>query len=425
MPSTHHTDPSPAPSLAIIGIGPGDPELITVKGLQALQQADVVFAPVAAQGKPSIAQSIIQRWLQPSQAIIPILSPMTRDAAALDAARQTAAETIARTLRPGRRGVYIILGDPMLYGTFTPIAQRLRALAPDIHQSIIPGVTAISAAAAATETPLASGSERLAILPGLRESSRREVQRLLRTFTRVAIMKAGPVFPMLADALDELDLLGKAVYVEKLGQEDETILRGKALARMPRQKRAYLSLMLVHNPRARASSSASRSPGPAATYPIHLINLAQKRILVVGGGPVGERKVRGLLAARARPILISPDATAQLRAWAEGGRLDWQTRAYDPMDAYAADLVFAATADKATNERIAADAAAAGAWCNVADDPHLGDFHVPAVHRGEGLVISVGTEGKAPARASAIRDQLARWLSRAELRAQRELNTEH
>ncbi len=81
------------------------------------------------------------------------------------------------------------------------------------------------------------------------------------------------------------------------------------------------------------------------------------------------------------------------------------------MDVYAADMVFAATDDKALNERIAADAADAGAWCNVADDPHLGDFHVPAVHRAQGLVVGVGTEGKAPARASAIRDRIARWLA--------------
>ena len=399
------------PALAIIGVGPGDPELITVKGLRALQEADVVFAPIAAQGKPSIAQSIVQRWLRADQTLVPILTPMVRDEAALQAARQAAAETIARALQRDRRGAYIILGDPMLYGTFTPIARLLRQIAADIQITVIPGVTAISAAAAATETPLASGSERLAIIPGLRERSRTEVQRLLRKFARVAMMKAGPAFPMLMDALEEMGLVDDAVYVEKIGLEGETILRGKTLTQVPREKRAYLSLMLIHNPAARSAHASSSQLKPARTYPAHLINLDKKRIVVAGGGPVGERKVRGLLAAGARPVLVSPEATPQLRAWAEQGRVTWRARPYDSMDVYAADMVFAATDDKALNERIAADAADAGAWCNVADDPYLGDFHVPAVHRTQGLVVGVGTEGKAPARASAIRDRIARWLA--------------
>jgi precorrin-2/cobalt-factor-2 C20-methyltransferase len=403
-----HPDLLPTPSLTIIGVGPGDAELITVKGLHALQAADVIFAPIAAAGKSSIAQSIIQPWLRPDQRIVPILTPMVQDEEVLGAARLAAAQTIARELAPDRRGAYIILGDPMLYGTFTPIAAHLRTIAPEIEQRIVPGVTAISAAAAATETPLVSGAERLAILPGLRERSRTGLMRVLRQFGRVAIMKAGPAFPWLVEMLAELDLLEDAVYVERLGLEGERIVQGRDLTQLPSEKRTYLSLMLLRNPLKSSSRPSSLAAG--VTYPVHLTHLAESRIVVVGGGAVGERKVRWLLAADARPILISPEATVQLQRWAVSGRLTWQARAYRPEDVQGVRLVFAATDDAGLNARIAQDAAAAGAWCNVADNARLGDFHVPAVHRTQGVVVSVGTEGQAPARASAIRDAIARWL---------------
>ncbi len=408
MPQTRSNHPDSAPSLHIIGVGPGDPELITVKGLNALQQAEVVFAPIAAEGKPSIAQGIIHRWLRPEQQVIPILTPMVQDEATLNRARDAAAHVIAQHLRPNRHGAYIILGDPMLYGTFTPLAKRLREIAPEVEQHIVPGIPAVVAAAAATATPLASGSERFIILPGLRERSRNTLLRLLRQFANVAIMKAGPAFPTLVETLDEVGLVANTVYVENLGQPNEIVVRGEALRELPPEKRPYLSLMLVRNHN--AGKARLRSASASHTYPAYLINLHEKRVVVVGGGPVGERKVRGLLAAGARPTLISPNATPQLRAWEQENRVSWRQKSYEAEDLTGARLIFVATDDPTLNARIAADAANAGILCNVADNATLGDFHVPAVHRSQGLVISVGTEGKAPARASTIRDRIAAWL---------------
>ena len=397
------------PKLSIVGVGPGEPELITLKGLNALTSAEVIFTPVAAEGKPSLALGIVQSWIRPHQAIVPILIPMTRDQVMLDTAHQQAAETIAQELSPGRSGVYILLGDPMLYGTFTAIAERLRSLAPNIRQEIIPGVTSISAAAAATETPLATGSERLAILPGVREQSAMGLMRLLGQFRQIAIMKAGPALPRLMDALQTLGLVEDAVYVERLGLPGELIVRGNELTRLPRKRRSYLSLLLL---RQRKSRRKSKNLWPEAkTFPVHLIQLQNKRVVVVGGGPVGERKLKALLAAGAHPMLISPDATDQIQAWVKEGRVQWRRRSYVRDDLKGAHLAFAATNDRSLNATIARDASEEGVWCNVADDPLLGDFHMPAVHREDGLVVSVGTEGQAPARASALRDRIAQWLA--------------
>ena len=145
-------------------------------------------------------------------------------------------------------------------------------------------------------------------------------------------------------------------------------------------------------------------------FPISLTNLQKHLCIVIGGGPVGERKVRNLLAVDAKVRLVSPDATAQLHAWAESGRIEWRQRPYQPGDLPHAFLVFAATNVRSVNAQIASDAAAAGALCNVADAPDEGDFHVPAVHRGDGVVVAVSTEDGTPRRAKAVRDGVARAI---------------
>jgi cobalt-precorrin 5A hydrolase/precorrin-3B C17-methyltransferase len=150
---------------------------------------------------------------------------------------------------------------------------------------------------------------------------------------------------------------------------------------------------------------------PMPAYPIYLHNLKNALTIVVGGGPVGERKVRGLLAAEARIRLISPTATAQLSAWAASGRLEWWARAYQPGDLQGALLVFAATNQRSVNAQVAEAATLGGALCNVADAPSEGHFHLPALYRSADLTVAVGTNGTDPRLAQQIRDQIAQLLS--------------
>jgi len=148
-----------------------------------------------------------------------------------------------------------------------------------------------------------------------------------------------------------------------------------------------------------------------SAYPITLTNLRGALVVVVGGGAVGARKLRGLLTVGAAVQLISPAVTPELRAQAESGAITWHARAYQPGDLAGARLVFAATDQRAVNAQVADDAAALGLLCNVADDPHAGDFHLPAVYRAPELLVAVSTSGTSPARAKRLRDQIADWLS--------------
>ncbi len=168
------------------------------------------------------------------------------------------------------------------------------------------------------------------------------------------------------------------------------------------------------------NNDADNDPGnePVTTelkvYPIYLTQLANELAVVVGGGRVAERKINGLLVAGGRVRLISPQATPQLQAWAAGGQIEWIARNYQTGDLTGAFLVFAATNQRQTNAQVAADAAALGVLCNVVDAPTEGNFHVPAVHRQDGLTIAVGSGGQSPTRAKQMRDQIAAFVTQVQ-----------
>jgi siroheme synthase-like protein len=149
-------------------------------------------------------------------------------------------------------------------------------------------------------------------------------------------------------------------------------------------------------------------------YPVVLTNLAGAHVVVVGGGIVAARKVTGLLAAEASITVIAPELGDELRALHEQGAFSWQPRVYQPGDLNGAQLAFAATNVRAVNAQVAAEAAAQRILCNVADDPVAGNFHVPAVHRADDMVIAVSSSGQSPRRATSLRDRIARWLAQGE-----------
>lgn len=161
----------------------------------------------------------------------------------------------------------------------------------------------------------------------------------------------------------------------------------------------------AHGPPARADT-----PEPAHSYPVSLTRLAGALAVVVGGGPVGERKAAGLIAVGAAVRLISPAATPAIQQWAAAGRLRWEPRPYAPGDLEGARLAFAATDSRSVNAAVAQEAALRSVLCNIADDPAASDFHLPAVQRHRDLTVAVSSAGGSPARAARTRDQIAAWL---------------
>ena len=145
-------------------------------------------------------------------------------------------------------------------------------------------------------------------------------------------------------------------------------------------------------------------------YPLTMTTLGRRTAVVVGGGTVGERKVRGLLAGEVPVRLISPSATEQISAWAEAGKIEWIPRHYRDEDLKGAGLVFAATNVRAVNHEVASAAHRRGLLVNVSDAPAEGNFHSPAVTRIDDLIVSVSTHTAQPGIATSARDRIAAML---------------
>jgi precorrin-2 dehydrogenase / sirohydrochlorin ferrochelatase len=152
------------------------------------------------------------------------------------------------------------------------------------------------------------------------------------------------------------------------------------------------------------------SAAPRFQYPVCL-DLGGRPCIVVGGGAVAERKIRGLLGAGARVTVVSPALTPGLLALAAEARLHWTPREYRAGDLGEAWLVMIATDDHAVNEEVAAEARARRVWANCADDPERCDFALPAIARRGPLTVAVSTGGASPALAQVAREEIERRLS--------------
>lgn len=139
-------------------------------------------------------------------------------------------------------------------------------------------------------------------------------------------------------------------------------------------------------------------------YPV-LLNLKGKRCVVVGGGNVATRKVRGLVEAGADIVVVAPRASAEIQSFVYKGNVNWRSRPFLMDDAEGALFLFAATGDREVNRAASEAGHRFGALVNVADDPDGSDFHLPATLKKEGATVAVSTGGASPAVAAWLRDR--------------------
>jgi len=225
-----------------VGVGPGDPELLTRKAERILRQAPVVCAPAASAGDSSHALSIVESLLDRSrQEIIIRVFPMRKDQDGLDAFWEEAAETVVSHVLEGRDVAFITIGDPFLYSTFLYLYRILRQRYPEITVEVVPGVSSVTTAAVAAGIPLAAASERVAILPATFEED--NLRRTLLDFDTVVLMKVNRVFDRIFALLKELGLDRKGAFVTRAGTADETVTFD--LASLVGKKLDYLSLLIV------------------------------------------------------------------------------------------------------------------------------------------------------------------------------------
>jgi precorrin-2 C(20)-methyltransferase len=224
-----------------VGVGPGDPELLTVKAVTVLRRAQVVYhaGPQPRQGR---AWEVVHGLLRPDQEVRVVLTePMSAVSAADDdTPYRPGVEQIAADCRRGLDVAFVTEGDPTLYSTAGSVWQLLAERAPDTRVEVIPGVTSVTAAAARVGWPLARKGEMVAVVPASYHPD--ELRLLLERFAAVCLLKVAQALPQVIGALEALGPACEAVYVENLGTAREWITHDlpSALGR-----HSYFALVLV------------------------------------------------------------------------------------------------------------------------------------------------------------------------------------
>jgi precorrin-2/cobalt-factor-2 C20-methyltransferase len=229
-----------------IGVGPGDPELITVKAVRILEVADVVFVPVANEGEVGsgyvgYAERVV-RANAPGATVERLVFALGDDPGARDRNWDDAGEAVAAVVRDGGHAAFATIGDPNLYSTFTYLWDTVAALVPDVAVDTVPGITALQDLAARSGTVLAEGTERLALLPFTAGPER--LAAALDDFDTVISYKGGRHLPRVRELLDAAGRRDEAILGARLGLDDEVVGPVPAEGTAP-----YLSTLIVRRPR--------------------------------------------------------------------------------------------------------------------------------------------------------------------------------
>ncbi|MFE9325550.1 precorrin-3B C(17)-methyltransferase [Nocardia sp. NPDC052278] len=240
-----------------VGLGPGDPELVTVKAARVIAEADVIAFHSARHGR-SISRGIAAPYMRAGQLEEHLIYPVTTETTdhpggyqgAIDEFYEQAAERLATHLAAGRSVALLAAGDPLFYSSYMHMHRRL---ADRFEAEIIPGITSVSAASAALGTPLVEGEQVLTVLPGTMPTD--ELTRRLRDTDAAAIMKLGRTYPGVRQALSDSGRLADAYYIERASSTRQRVL---AAADVDDADVPYFAITLV--------------PGPQPTTPLSLTN---------------------------------------------------------------------------------------------------------------------------------------------------------
>jgi precorrin-2/cobalt-factor-2 C20-methyltransferase len=223
-----------------IGIGPGDPELMTLKAQKILNSVDVVCAPRSGEDKESIALGIVRNVVKKDLEIIEPVFPMTKDVKKLERHWDRAVEQIFSELKEGKSVAFITVGDPLFYSTYIQMLKKMKEKYPEVETKTVSGVTSLSACLAELNLPIVERDERIAILPAA--YGLEELKDLAKIFDAIVLMKVSRSFDKIVQELDKAGLKEKAIFVSRCGTKD---FFSSDLDSMLGKEIDYLSMIII------------------------------------------------------------------------------------------------------------------------------------------------------------------------------------
>ncbi len=225
-----------------VGVGPGDPELISIKGLRCLQQVPIVAFPAGLKGQPGVAERIIEPWLSSTQHRLSLSFPYVQEQSVLEQAWHLAAEKVGQHLGQGQDVTFACEGDVSFFSTFTYLSQAVQTLYPQVRVETIPGICSPMAAAAAIGLPLTMQRDRLAILPALYCPD--DLMAVMTWAEVVVLMKVGSVYRQVWSLLNQAQLLPHSYVVVQASASQQRIYQD--LQHHPQLELPYFSLLIIY-----------------------------------------------------------------------------------------------------------------------------------------------------------------------------------
>lgn len=205
-----------------IGVGPGDPDLLTIKAKKILDEVDIILAPETKDGKGSTAFNIAKPHLNENIEIIEKKFPMTYDVDVLNKSYDDISDFIKVLVDEGKKVAFLTLGDPMVYSTYIYLFKRLKL--KGVEMETIPGITSFCAIASKVGVPLAENEETIAIVPSVYyEKGDEKLEKILSSISNIVFMKASGQIDELIDELESTGHKEGSVFVSRLGLDDEII----------------------------------------------------------------------------------------------------------------------------------------------------------------------------------------------------------
>ncbi|MGS2777606.1 precorrin-2 C(20)-methyltransferase [Robertmurraya sp. GLU-23] len=224
-----------------LGVGPGDPELITVKAFRRLKESPVIAYPKKQRGSKSYAHKIIDVYFQPDEKeMLGLVFPMTKDPEILDKKWSETVELVWEKVQEGKDVAFVTEGDPLLYSTFIHMMRLMQERHPEVPIEVVPGISSFNGAASRLGIALADGDDHIAIVPA--RDDYETMKKVIQENDCVIFIKVAKVIDVMLHVLRDLDLLHKASVVTKVTSDEEIIWNA---AELDGAELEYLTLMVV------------------------------------------------------------------------------------------------------------------------------------------------------------------------------------